>query len=101
CHERAAGDFFVQRILTPPCLRVRAGLCVGTALIRPFDVRDDINEPTRTYLRRVVAGAYQRRGYRKIRRHNEYHADTKNPRLIPRRGLFPAPSPLSDWYFGH
>src|SRR5690554_2291050 len=25
----------------------------------------------------------------------------KNPRLIPRRGLFPAPSPLSDWYFGH
>src|SRR5690606_13368653 len=36
--------------------------CAGTPLTRPFDVRDDINEPPGTGSRRVVAGAYQRRG---------------------------------------
>src|SRR5690606_11420116 len=37
---------------------------VGAPLIRPFDVRDDINEPTWTCSRRVVAGAHQRNGLR-------------------------------------
>src|SRR5690606_14292573 len=36
--------------------------CVGTPLIRPFDARDGINEPPGMGSRRVVAGAYQRRG---------------------------------------
>ena len=36
--------------------------CVGTPLIRPFDAMDGINEPPGMGSRRVVAGAYQRRG---------------------------------------
>jgi len=52
---RAADGFFSQQ-LRSFCR------CVGTPPIRPFDVTDDINEPTWTCLRRVVAGAYQRRG---------------------------------------
>src|SRR5690606_22360258 len=43
--------------------------CVGTPLIRPFDDMDVINELTRTYLQRVVAGVYQRRGLHITRKH--------------------------------
>src|SRR5690606_40353588 len=36
--------------------------CAGMPPIRPFDVMDDINEPPGMGSRRVVAGAYRRRG---------------------------------------
>src|SRR5690554_1395874 len=45
--------------------------------IRPFDVMDDINEPPGMGSRRVVAGAYQRRGPHKP-------ASKKKPASRPR-----------------
>src|SRR5690554_975973 len=51
-----------QRLEVKPSATRSFRRWVGTPLMRPFDVRDDINEPTGTYSRRVAAGAYQRRG---------------------------------------
>src|SRR5690606_20480461 len=47
--------------IKPAAARCRCR-CVGTPLIRPFDAMDGINEPPGMGSRRVVAGAYQRRG---------------------------------------
>src|SRR5690606_7954779 len=54
-----------QRLEVKPSASRSFRRWVGTPLMRPFDVRDDINEPTGTYSRRVAAGAYQRRGRHK------------------------------------
>ena len=80
--------------------------CVGMTLLRPFDAMDGINEPTRTYSRRVVAGSYQRRGLHRYSSgvsqagYSRGQGSSAQKQGLPRNGphrLSPYPEYESDW----